>query len=255
MDEIIDDEDYEYEDEETSSSEEQITDESNQILREYLDQIDYQISTVNKKVIEEDYFKEAMINFFNQDSINNIYDRSILIDPSFTDYDKEALRVFQMKMGEFFDKGFGLSLSEGSLCLYYYLYDIFVLNFVLYFVIYLNGLQKLDQSFEEDIPNYKELSLKSFLAKKESPSEDAINIASIKEYIDYILSEGICADQFFEICELDSDGNIGLHELVVESSNLRINVDTDFFRLKLEKILSSEEIRSAVETKFIETIS
>lgn len=240
-------------DEETSSSEEQIFDESNQILKEYLDHIEYQISTINRKPIEEDYFKELMINFFNQESLNNIFDRSILIDPSFSEYDKSALRVFQSKMGEFFEKGFGLSCSEGNLCLYYYLYDIFVVNFVIYFVTYLNGLQKLDSRFEEDIPNYKELSYKAFCAKKEIPSED-VNITSIKEYIDYILSEGIVPEDYFEICLLDSEGNAGLTELLVETVNLRIGYDTDFFRLKFEKLLFSDDVRGPVETKFIETL-
>lgn len=242
-------------DEEASSSEEQIIDESNQILKEYLDNIDYQLSTINRKGIEENYFKELIINFFKQESLDNIFDRSILIDPSFTEYDKSALTLFQTKMNEYFEKGFGLSFSEGNICVYYYLYDILVLNFVLYFVTYLNGLQKLDYTFEEDIPNYKELSFTSFCAKKEIPPDDSNKIiVLVREYIDYILSEGIIPEQFFEVCLLESDGNIGLLELVVESSNLRINYDPEFFILKIEKILSSEEIRGSIEHKFLETI-
>ena len=245
-------------DSEGSYSEEQILDESNQILKEYIDNIDSQVSCINRKEEEFDFLKDFFLNFLNQENLDSVYDRSILIDPKFTDYDKNALKEITLRLDSIFEKGMGISLLEKEICKYYYLYDIFVLHFIMYFTIYLNGLQKLTQDWEEDIPNWNELSFKKYM-EKNNPNDTRgaeaplATIDNVDSYLDYILLDGVFAESFFEICLLESESNVALTELVVENANQRIIFDNEFFRLKIEKILSLEEVRSAIKTNFIET--
>lgn len=246
-------------DNEASYSEEQITDESNQILTEYLDNIESQIISINKTESETDFLKELFINFFNQKDLDSVFDRSILIDPNFSEYDKDALKATTMKLHNMFENGMGISMVDKDICFYYYLYDIFVLHFHMYFTIYLNGLQKLTEDFDEEIPNWDKLSYKYFVEKNNSNTTGGESTPPavtelVDRYLNYIITDGIIPDQFFEICLLESGTSESLSELVVENTSQRIVFDYEFFRLKIEKILSLEEVRSIIKTNIVDTI-
>ena len=68
------------------------------------------------------------------------------------------------------------------------------------------------------------------------------NLQLVKDYIHYICENGIIPEYFFEICLLESEGNIELSTLYLEFANNRIDFDDDFFILKLGKILSFDII-------------
>lgn len=244
---------------ETSSSEEQVIDESNNIFQDYLTYINSQLSSVNRSMNETDYLTKFYTEFLNQKSMDSVFDRSIMIDPNLTDYDKEALRTMRDKLNQMFTNNLGLTFLNGNVSIYYTIYDIFVLHFVMYFVMYLNGLQKLDESYADDIPNWKDLSYLAFLDKKNGTTTLSAKGAKapftpqdVNDYLTFILQDGIVPECYFEIIMLESS-SYSLDELVTESVNQRIDYDYEFFRLKLEKILSSEDTRSYVIQQFIET--
>ena len=101
--------------------------------------------------------------------------------------------------------------------------------------------------YEEDIPNWNELSFEYF--KKKIGDESPISVQQIYEYIDYIGDVGIIPEFLFEISLLESEGNVMLTDLLVESTNDRIYYDKEFICLKLKKILSSDIIKSNIANK------
>lgn len=246
---------------ETSSSEEQVIDEANSIFQDYLTYINSQLASVNRSMNETDYLKEFYTKFLNQPNLDSVFDKSIMIDPNFSEYDREALRAMRDKLNIMFTNNLGLTFLDGNVSIYYTVYDIFVLHFVMYFVMYLNGLQKLDASFEEDIPNWKDLSYLAFLDKKNGTTTFSAKGAKapftpqdVDEYLTFITQDGIVPECYFEIIELESASE-SIDELVTESVNQRIDYDYEFFRLKLEKLLSSEDARSQIINQFIGTIT
>ena len=163
--------------------------------------------------------------------------------------------MFLDAMNYTFDMNFGVRIVEGANSgMLYSIYKIFITHFSDFFLNYVCGLQKLGPEFEEDIPNWAELSFEHYnkIAGDKSPT---ISYALVKSYIDYIIEDGLFGEYYFEICQLESSGNNDLSDLVVASANYRIKYDNDFFALKLGKILTSNIICDAIIAKLVEIFS
>jgi hypothetical protein len=239
--------------ENTSENPDQLQDENDGIFNEYLTNIYGQCATVTPELEPVDYIKEFIINFLNLPNLDNLEDRSILIDDRLTNIDRDYLRLLSMNLNKFFEQCFGVEFIDGDIYLYYCLYQILVTNFADYFSNYLQGLQKMDSDYEEDIPNWKELSFEYF--RKKIGDESPISIQVVNEYIDYICEQGIIADYFFELCLLESEGNVALSALYIESANNRIDYDSNFFSIKISKLLSFDVIKNRITNTFINIIN
>ncbi|MDE7099955.1 MAG: hypothetical protein K2N99_01880 [Malacoplasma sp.] len=226
---------------ETSGSEDQIQSENSDVIAEYLDRISEQTSTINPDLMPIDYVEEFVTNFLEAD-INSVYDNSIYVN-SVSDAFNDYLHNFEYLLASLINSGFGVTLSDGDIRLYYYLYQIFVTKFADYFVYYVNGLQKLDSTFEEDIPNWNELSFDFF--RKKTGDESPVSLSTISEYVDYVI-ETLIPESYFEICLEESTGDVALTEVFIETANYRVQYDSEFFRIKLAKILSSDIIRDNI---------
>jgi hypothetical protein len=232
---------------ETSENEDQIIEENDKIVNEYIENIRKQFATVTPQLNQTDYISQFIIDFLNLPDTSGVEDKSIMIDDRLTDLDKDYLHMLILNLDKIINLNLGMSLTDGDIYLYYSIYQFFVTNIIDNMTNYFCGLQKLDIDYEEDIPNWNELSFEYF--KKKIGDESPISVQQIYEYIDYIGDVGIIPDFLFEISLLESEGNVMLTDLLVESTNNRIYYDKEFVCLKLKKILSSDIIKSNIANK------
>ena len=237
----------------SSENYEQVLQENDNVFLEYLTNIKNQCATVTPDIEPTDFIKEFVISFLNLPNLNGLEDRSILIDDRLSDIDHKYLRLLCANLDSIFDTTFGITLHNNDIYVRYCLYQVLITKFSDYFLTYLNGLQKLDEDFAEDIENWNELSFEYF--RKKIGDESPISIQLVKDYIHYICENGIIPEYFFEICLLESEGNIELSTLYLEFANNRIDFDDDFFILKLGKILSFDIIEDTISDKFIDIIN
>jgi hypothetical protein len=239
---------------ETSENEEQVMDENNTILTDYSQKIDAQCATVAPELMPNDYVKDFIINFLNLPDLTGLEDRSILIDERLDNNDKEYLALFTSNLSKSISRGIGIELSDGDIYLYYCIYKYFITNLSENFINYVLGLQKLNIEYEEDIPNWGELSFQYFIKKIEDESS-TFSIQTIYKYLDYIIDIGIVPDYLFEISLLGSEGNVDLNYLLVESTNDRVYYDQEFIIYKLSKILRFDIIKSNIANKMFDIFS
>lgn len=237
---------------EIATSEAQETEISNQVIQEYIDSIRSQAESTIRKPYEDDYV-ELFTTGFLRIPVEEFYDSAYVTDDKVNRNDIEYVKMFLDAMNYTFDINFGVRIVEGANSgMLYSMYKIFITHFADFFLNYVCGLQKLGPEFEEDIPNWAELSFEHYkkIAGDKSPT---ISYALVKSYIDYIIEDGLFGEYYFEICQLESSGNNDLSDLVVASTNYRIKYDNDFFALKLGKILTSNiVVCDTIITKLVE---
>ena len=240
-------------DDNSSENYEQVLQENDGVFTEYLTNIQNQCATVTPDIEPTDFIKEFVISFLNLPDLSGLEDRSILVDDRLSQLDHNYLRLFTANLDRIFDTTFGITLHDSDIYIHYCLYQMLVTKFADYFLTYLNGLQKLDEDYAEDIENWNELSFEYF--RKKIGDESPISVQIVKDYIHYICESGIIPEYFFEICLLESEGNVELSTLFLESSNNRIDFDDTFFILKLSKILTFDIIEDTIADKFLDIMN
>jgi len=218
------------------------------MLGDILDLINQQTATVEPETNPIDNVAFFINKFLNLPDTQSLEDRSIYINPDLTDFDREYLSVFTTQLGYYLSRNLGIDFADGDIYLYYAVYKIFVTRFIDYFVYYLNGLQQLDYEFVDDIPNYQELHFETFRKKNNGLALHQ----SVSEYIDFILEYGLCFGNWFEIILLESNGNVEASALYTEQVNYRLVLDDKFLEIKLNKIVSSLNIKNVIISRFIE---
>ena len=208
-----------------------------QICTEYLQKIEIQAATTQPDINADDIVLQYIQNELGINNEEEIHNLTIMINDNLTQIDKNLLLSFTDGLNITFNKTFGVNLTDNDIRLSYYLYIVLVTQFINYFVNYVDGLQKININYKEDIPNFQEVSFKYFKDKYKKDSESIQS--DITDYLDYIIEYCIFPEMYFELALLGSPGNQVLSCLYLESANGRVTYDSDFFKLKISKILSS----------------
>lgn len=220
---------------------------------EYLQKIETQMGTIQPDIEPEDLVLKYINKELGITNEEKIHDLSILIEDGFTEIDKNLLSSFTEGLNIIFDKTFGINIYDNDIRLSWYTYSVLCVHFIDYFVDYVDGLQQVDIDYKDDIPNFEELSFKYF-RKKYNNDNSEITLNMISEYLDYVAEYCIIPELYYDIAILGSPGNIILSCLYLESANTRISYDSDFFKLKIKKILSSS-IKDNIVTKLYDILS
>ena len=222
-----------------------------QICTEYLQKIEIQAATTQPDINADDIVLQYIQNELGINDEEEIHNLSIMINDKLTQIDKNLLLSFTEGLNITFNKTFGINLVDNDIRLSYYLYTVLVTHFVDYFVNYIDGLQKININYKDDIPNFQEVSFKYFKDKYKNDSESVQSIVS--DYLDYVIEYCIFPEMYFELSLLGSPGNQVLSCLYIETANFRVTYDSDFFKLKISKILSSN-IKEALITKLVDIL-
>lgn len=241
-------------DTEVSQGDQQVMDENEQIFNTYIQTLHDQCGSICQDIHPDDIMEKFYKEFLNQPDMSSVEDRSIIIDGKLTPYDRDSLQIFRDKMVKIYEQVLGvICTSDVDIYHIYCLYQVFVTQFADYFLTYLCGLQKLDADFEEEIPNWEELSFENY--RKKIGDESPISINTINNYIDYIVECGIYPNVYFDVCLYESSGNVALSELILESSSNYIQFDDEFIRLKFSKLLLSDEIKNYIADKLFTLVN
>ena len=221
------------------------------IYNDLLIGINKQLESTSVQVEPVNIFELFVCNIFGFDDASCIEDSSIFIDGRISQFDRFILSSFVTEVTNLFDSTFGINVTEPNISIIYSLYKSVCLNVTDIFTYYLCGLSKLDIGYKEEIPNYEELSYEYYVNKLyKDDSKDVYS--KVRGYVDYIISNYIITNNYFEIALLESSGNIDLSNIFIEQSNFRITYDDPFFVKKVSKILSSEDVIDTVVDKFID---
>lgn len=239
--------------ENVSSSEEQLQDENKMILNDYFEYIMLQMATIEPDLHPLDYIEKFKVDYLQLSENYDLSDNKIYVNDSLSEQDHEDILKFVNQLTMYFENTFGILLKDTDMNLVNCLYKTMVVHFVDTFVYYINGLQKVDGDFINDLPEYDLVSFKYF--KKINPDyENKDKYIQVRDYLDYVLDSHIYPDLFFQIALLESSGNVDLSPLYIESVNDRIVYDLEFFILKMNKLLSSINIKDSIMTKLIDTL-
>lgn len=229
------------EDYENSSNEDQIKCERSVELNDYIDNIDSQTSKLRMDLKNENYIELFIFNYLNYKDISRLEDRDIYVCPEFDDFDRNDLLTFETKLEDIFFKNFAIKFVDSDIYIYNCVYNALLINLMNTALYFINGLQKLDESFNETLPNWKELSYKYYIEKLYKDKLDN-EYSKVSSYIQYIFENcEISLDNFIEIALLESTGNVELSAIYIESANQRIICeDEDFFARKIKSFLFSD---------------
>lgn len=249
------DEEWEYEDDDIQNRDQAISIDANTIS-DYTKEIQMQLRTCNPDPVKVDWIFDFIANTLGikDPVVAKMEDKSIYIDPDLLDPDRMALSKFSENLGEIFSTTFGISFSDPDIFLYYSIYQIFCINFVNYFAYYINGLQKLTKEFEEDIPNWNELSFDYYINNVREKKENDSTYIRIEDYLDYILEIGLIPEEYIEIALLEASGDSYLSALYIEDANFRLIMDFAFLKEKITRIVHSDSLRDFIMDKLVETI-
>ena len=222
-----------------------------EVCTEYLQKIEIQTASTQPDFEPNDIVKEYIEKELGISDEEEIHNLTIMVDERLTEIDKNLLSSFTDGLKIIFNKSYGINIYDNDIRLSYYTYSVFMTHFIDYFLNYVDGLQQLDIDYKDDIPNFQEVSYKYFKEKYKSNAENSMSL--ISEYIDYIAEYCIFPEFYYELALLGSPGNEILSCLYLESTNGRIAYDADFFRLKFNKILSSN-IKESIVSKLYELL-
>lgn len=246
--------------ENTTQNEEQEREVRDNLITNFHDELQRQIATIDIPDEEDDKIVNFINNYFNYQINDDLESREIYVDEVMkTDpYNRDDLFKICDMINNFFDSYWGIRLADNDIYHLHNLYKVMVLNFKEYFIYYINGIQVINRDpdllaqFCEDVPNFAEYSYDYYLEhvssiKKEQISEnDALKIPVIKNYINYILELGVNPELYFEIALQESEGDVTLSDLYVESVNNGIVYDNEFINLKFKRLLELESCDSIV---------
>ena len=219
-----------------------------------IDGIKQQCGTINPGVDNTDFFQVFVKEYLRLPDHEDLEDCTIYVDERLTEKDREKIHEFCAEVSNIYSSSFGIDLPDGNIYQLYCIYKIFVLNLTDYFINYVLGLQKIDEDFVEDIPNWNELSFKYYLEKiNHTPLNDNTKPQIIYDYLSYVFEYGLIAESYIDVALLESEGNVELSTLYIESANYRLTYDSSFFNLKLKKIISSD-IEDIIVSRLISLI-
>lgn len=245
------DDGYDEYEEEILESEDQSLDLNETQFQSIIDSLSQQCASINPGIDNTDYFQVFVKEYLMLPDHEDLEDCTIYVDEKLTEKDKEKIHEFCAKVSNIYSETFGINLPEGNIYQLYCIYKIFVLNIVDYFVTYVLGLQKIDEDFVEDIPNWNELSFKYYVEKiNHTPVNENTKPQIVMDYLGYVLEYGLFAEAYIDVALLESAGNVDLSALYIESANYRLTYDSSFFNLKLKKIFSSD-VEDIVISKLI----
>ena len=79
------------------------------------------------------------------------------------------------------------------------------------------------------------------ITKDQVQKNEALKVPLISEYLKYILELGIKPELYFQIALMESEGDVYLSNLYIETVNDRVSYDSEFFNLKIQKLLQCIE--------------
>lgn len=219
-----------------------------------IDGIRQQCGTINPGVDNTDFFQVFVKEYLRLPDHEDLEDCTIYVDERLTEKDREKIHEFCAEVSNIYSNSFGINLPDGNIYQLYCIYKIFVLNLCDYFINYILGLQKIDEDFVEDIPNWNELSFKYYLEKiNHTQLNDNTKPQIIYDYLGYVFEYGLIAESYIDVALLESEGNVELSTLYIESANYRLTYDSSFFNLKLKKVISSD-IEDLIVSRLISLI-
>lgn len=200
-----------------------------------------QCGSINPGIDQIDFFQVFIKEYLNLPDHDDLEDCTIYVDDRLIGEDISKIHEFVSDIIIIFANSFGINLPDGNIYQLYCIYKIFVLNVCDYFILYVLGLQKIDEDFVEDIPNWSELSFEYYLKKiNHIPYTDNSKPQIIINYLGYVLEYGLFSNSYLDVALLESSGNVDLSALYIESANYRLTYDEAFFNFKLKKLLSSD---------------
>lgn len=219
-----------------------------------IDGIRQQCGTINPGVDNTDFFQVFVKEYLRLPDHEDLEDCTIYVDERLTEKDREKIHEFCAEVSNIYSNSFGINLPDGNIYQLYCIYKIFILNLCDYFINYILGLQKIDEDFVEDIPNWNELSFKYYLEKiNHTQLNDNTKPQIIYDYLGYVFEYGLIAESYIDVALLESEGNVELSTLYIESANYRLTYDSSFFNLKLKKVISSD-IEDLIVSRLISLI-
>ena len=216
-------------------------------LEEYFENIRKQISVIKIDDEPYDFIEDFVKTYLNYDMIDMLETREIYADPKLSQEDREDLHTFVSQLNDMFNTYWGIYLQEEDIFLVKALYEIMYRRFSDYFIYFVNGLQKLDIDYVEELPNYEEYTFAYFMDKIKHITSDQVQknetlkVPLISEYLKYILELGIKPELYFQITLMESEGDVSLSNLYIETVNDRVSYDSEFFNLKIQKLLQCIE--------------
>lgn len=237
------------ENENGSFSAEQAWSQAATAINEILEKVDSQCGSIHPSMANTDWVRAFMTDYLKLD-MNGLEDNSIYNDPGLVGQDRVSFDYFINRFGELMDMNFGISFEEPDIHLYYCVYQLFCLNFTEYFLCYINGLQKLTIEYEEDFPNWKELSYEYFITNLYDGGNSIYT--KVRNYLDYIFDQGLNIEEYIEVSLLESEGNVLLSAMYIELSNFRVNYDFIFLKNKIIKFATSDEINTVIIDNMVE---
>lgn len=219
------------------------------IIEDFHDNFHRQMVTINIYEESDDLIAKLLKDYFNYILLDDLESRQIYVDPIMQSDQTNREDLFNIcsMINNIFETSWGIRLRDEDIYYLYSLYTVLILKFSEYFVYFVNGLQKLNEEFVEDLPNYNEYTFNYFIhnvssIKKENlEKNENLKIPIIKEYVNYIIELGIKTELYFEICLQESEGNVMLSYLYSESVNGNISYDEEFFNMKIQKLLELPE--------------
>lgn len=221
------------------------------ITRDYVDLIDNQSKSLEPDIDSENYFDKFLLDIAHVSDISSLEDNSIYFDSNLDDITMRCINFFQDELDSVFESNLGIRFQNANLFLLRAIYNVFVNKFVNYFIYFINGIQNMDDSFANDIPDYEVYKYKYFkekIAKKESKYTD------ISDYLQYVLSLNLSFNDYISIALLESSGDVDLSAIFIEDANYRIEVDFGFLLSKIRKILFSPTINDYVISRVIDQL-
>ena len=217
-------------------------------VKEYIDKIDNQTKKYETELDTEDIFMRFMTDIIKVSDESEIEDSSIYINPKLDDITKDCLKYFEEELSDIIDNNLGIQFTEPYLYLFKSVYDVFSYKSIDYFIYFINGLQKIDNSFADIAPNYNEYTFDYFIeknGKKESVYQN------IQDYIQYIMSLPLSFEFYISVALLEAEGDVALSTIYVEISNYRILTDDNFIFNKIKNVVLSPISNDYIVSKLI----
>ena len=217
------------------------------LLTDFCDKIRNQLSVLLIQTDPVDQIAECLKGFFNYNTIDSLETRDIYVAENMDEKNKEDLLKFSNTLNQYFDSYWGIRTTEPDIFIYYCLYTTLFTKFIDYFIYFINGLQKLDEDYVEDLPNYEEYTFTYYLNhysrynREDITRNDSLKFPLISDYINYIIELGIKPELYFQIALMESEGDVMLSNLFMETANNRIIYDSEFFNLKIKKLSETPE--------------
>lgn len=220
--------------------------------KEYVDLIERQARSIEPDLDKDDYFTRFFSDIIQIDDVSEIEDNSIYMNSKLDDVSRRCLDYFEEEISSVIEDDLGISFTEPTLFLYKAVYNIFVFDLDKYFIYFINGIQNMDETFKDDIPDYEIYKYKYF-KQKYGKKEDS-PYQNVLDYIQYILSLNITFNNYISLALLESAGNVDLSALYIEDANYRISCDENFLFNKIKNIVLSPNINDYIVSSLINTL-